>query len=478
MDGLSPTPALAARPESAPTDYRALFAGLGCQVPLLDGRERTYVNLDNAATTPPFLRVVEHINHCAEWYGSVHRGTGFKSLVSTYAFNRCRETLAEFVGADPDYHALIFCGNTTDAVNRLAAHFSFEPDEVVLTSVMEHHSNLLPWRFRTQVDHVQVRRPCGMLDFDDLREKLRKHGGKVRLVALTGASNITGLLTPIHDIARLAHEHGARILVDAAQLVAHRPISLGAADDPGHIDFLTFSGHKMYAPFGSGCLVGPRDFFEQGPPGWKGGGAVELVTLDDVEWTQAPEREEAGTPNLVGICAMARAVALLQEIGMGKVAAHEEKLTTHAMERLRATDGIRVFGGCDLVHPSQRLGVIPFVSERHSHALLAAILGYEWGIGVRNGCFCAHPYVETLLGLDAPEIRRHFADVRAGDHGNLPGFVRASFGLCNTESEIDYLAEAIETIQQRGPQGKYVLDRRTGEYRPKGFAYDFDSLVS
>jgi cysteine desulfurase/selenocysteine lyase len=403
----------------------------------------------------------------------VHRGTGYKSQFSTHRFNDCRAKVAEFVGCDPSFHTVIFCGNATDAINRLCCRFPLAEDEVVLTSVLEHHSNLLPWRFHGHVDYIKAKYPCGMLDLEHLEEKLRQYSGKVRLVAVTGASNITGLIPPLREIARLAHEYGAQILVDASQLIAHRQVSMGAANDPERFDFLVFSGHKMYAPFGSGALVGPKDFFEEGIPGTVGGGAVDLVTLDDVEWTGAPEKEEAGTPNLIGICAIAEAMRVLEGIGMQAVMEHEQRLTLLALEKLSRINGLRIFGGCHMVNFTQRVGVVPIQAQDYPHALLAAILGYEWGIGVRNGCFCAHPYVEHLLQIDDEAIRVHFESVRSGDQSHLPGFVRLSLGLYNTEKEIEYCAEALTSICRHGPKGKYRCNKTTGEWAPENFSYDF-----
>lgn len=450
-----------------------LFVGLDYDVPLLDGSRRRYVNLDNAATTPPFREVLDYVNRSAAWYSSVHRGTGYKSQLSTQAFNATRPRVMSFLGADPDYHTVIYCANATDALNRLCCRMQMAEHEVVLTTIIEHHSNLLPWRLCGTVDYVRAKWPCGTLDMDDLRAKLDQYRGRVKVVAVTGASNITGHIPRLREIARLAHEAGAYILVDASQLIAHRPIEMGKADDPEHLDFLAFSGHKMYAPFGSGALIGPKAFFEEGPPARMGGGAVNLVTLDDVEWTEVPEKEEAGTPNLLGICALAKAMDVLEGIGMAEVAEHERQLTEAAIARIEAVEGVRVFGA-RMCPENDRVGVVPMLSEKYHHAELAAILGYEWGIGVRNGCFCAHPYMEHLLGISNEEIRSWFDHVRQGDQSGLPGFVRVSLGLYNTLEDIEYLAGAIETIHRNGPRAAYHVVRETGEYLPEGFSFDFD----
>jgi len=463
--------------QTTPHTYRDLFAGLDHEVPLLGGGRRRYVNLDNAATTPPFRAVVEHVDSAVAWYSSVHRGTGFKSQLSTHAFNQARQRVAAFVGADPDYHSVVFCANATDAINRLCNRICLGPGELFLTTVVEHHSNLLPWRFRGQVDYVKAKWPCGMIDMEHLEAKLREHGGRVRLVAVSGASNVTGLVPPLAQIARLCHAHGALLMVDASQLIAHRGIAMGRADDPERIDFMAFSGHKIYAPYGSGALVGPRHEFEQGRPGLVGGGAVDLVTLDDVAWTAVPEKEEAGTPNLLGICALARSMEVLDGIGMAAVQEHEQALTLRLFDRLRKIRGVRIFGGCEMVNITQRLGVVPIQSERFDHALLAAALGYEWGIGVRHGCFCAHPYITHLLGITKADLDRYMAEVRAGRPRLLPGFVRLSLGLYNTADEIDGLAEALAALHRDGPRGTYRFDAANEAYHPEGFAYDFDAWL-
>jgi cysteine desulfurase / selenocysteine lyase len=458
-------------------EFSDLFVGLDTSTPLLDGTSRRYVNLDNAATTPPFRAVVEHVERCSEWYSSVHRGTGYKSVVSTRALDLARERVTRFLGADPNYHVVIFCGYTTDALNRLCHRFPPDDNAVCLTTILEHHSNLLPWRFHGKIDHIRTKVPCGMLDLEDLENKLRHYNGRVRLVAVTGASNVTGLMPPLPLIARLAHQYGARFLVDASQLAAHRAIHMGRGDDPERIDFLALSGHKMHAPFGTGVLVGPRDFFDQGPPAVLGGGAVDIVTLDDVEWTHLPDREEAGTPNLLGIRAVAKAIEVLESIGMERIASHERELTARTILRLKKIPGIRIYGGCDLIDNTDRLAVIPLQSEKYHHALLAAILSYEWGIGVRSGCFCAHPYVEALLGIADEELAKLREQVRNGDHRNLPGFVRVSLGLYNTNEDVEYLATALETIHSEGPRGKYRQEPTTGDFVPDGFSYDMDGAI-
>lgn len=447
-------------------DFSSLVVGLEKEVPLLSGEKRRYVNLDNAATTPPFIDVINAIDGFAGWYSSVHRGTGYKSLISTKLYNQCRQIISDFVGADPDFHTVIFCHNTTDAINKLCQRNCMDKDDVVLSTVMEHHSNLLPWRFCRNVDYVAVNSADGSLDLDSMKEKLEFHKGRVRLVAVTGASNITGFMPPIKEIAALAHQYGARILVDAAQLIAHRAINMGRGDEPDHIDFLAFSAHKMYAPFGSGALIGPKECFREGRPVTVGGGAVEVVTLEDVIWSDAPEREEAGTPNLFGALSLARAAQMLQKIGMDKVAAHERELTGRMLTLLKEIPGIKIYGDTDSSLSRDRVSVIPILAERFNHALMAAILGYEWGIGVRHGCFCAQPYVVKLLNANDAELSKYVEQIINKDRSNLPGFVRISFGIYNTTADAEYLAHALREIMKNGARFPYRLEKSEGEYYP------------
>jgi selenocysteine lyase/cysteine desulfurase len=446
---------------------RRFVVGVEQQVPLVDGRSVPYVNLDNAATTPPFTFVLECSRRFFDWYASVHRGSGFKSLLSTHIYEKCRRTVAEFVGADLSHHTVIFTQNATHALNKLAMRVCVENQHVVLTTTMEHHSNMLPWRRAgCAVDYACVERAHGWLDLADLERRIRASAGRVCLVAVTGASNVTGHMPPIRRIARLAHEHGAMVAVDATQLVPHRPVAMGAPDDPERLDFLAFSGHKMYAPFGCGALIGPRRVFERGSPDAVGGGTVNAVTMNDVLWAEPPEKEEAGTPNVPGALALACAAKVLRSIGMDEVAEHERGLTRRALAALRRIPGLTLYGLADPEVRQDRLGVIPMNADGLSHGELAAVLGHEWGVGVRNGCFCAQPYVRELLGISDREMETVVRRLATGDHTTVPGMVRASLGLYNTADEVDYFVEALARILADGPRAVYVLDREYRDYVP------------
>ena len=451
-------------------DLRNEIIGTDLRVPVLGGGEVPYVFLDNGASTPPFRHVMDVLAEVLPWYSGVHRGTGYKSLLSTALFDGAHDMVGKFVGADPATHTVVFTKNTTECANKLSNRFRFRPGDIVITSVMEHHSNDLPWRKNATVVHVGIL-PDGHLDLAALRSALKAHAGKVRLVAINGASNISGLCSPLGSIARWTHEAGAKLFVDAAQLAPHRPIDMRPDDDPEHIDFLALSAHKMYAPFGTGALVGPTAFFAEGPPDMVGGGVVEVVTLETSVWNRPPHKEEAGSPNVPGGIALAAAIEVLQSAGMGNIAEHEHELLTYAYAKLRAIPGIELYGPTEDLR--EKVGVITFNVGGMHHALTAAILGIEGGIGVRNGCFCAHPYVKELLRVSPEDDHRLTAEVLAGNKMNMPGMVRASFGCYNTTGDVDRLVEMLRRIVRKEYTGTYVQQRSSGAFTAKGFHPDF-----
>jgi selenocysteine lyase/cysteine desulfurase len=465
---------------STPTNHNFadLFIGLDVEVPLLGGTSRRYVNLDNAASTPALKAVQKAVDDFLVYYSSVHRGTGFKSQVSTHAYEKARRVVLRFLGADERTHTCIFVKNATEALNKLARRFPFTSErDVVLVSGMEHHSNDLPWRAAARTLHIGLT-PDGRLDEASFDALLDQYRDRLALVAITGASNVTGTLNPIHRLAEKIHAAGGLILVDCAQLAPHRKVDMLPLDEPAHFDFVAISAHKMYAPFGTGALVGRRDIFERGDPDMTGGGTVEIVTLDDVVWAGPPDRDEAGSPNTVGAIALAAAIRVLESVGMDTIAQHEAELTRYALERLHRVPGISILGDTEPSRAAGRLGVIPFGLQGVSHFKAAAVLGYEFGIGVRSGCFCAHPYILHLLGLspgEAAEVRRRML---AGDKSEMPGLIRASFGLYNTTDEVDILVEALNRISRDEYRGVYTQNVATGEYLPQEWEPNFDRYLS
>jgi selenocysteine lyase/cysteine desulfurase len=239
--------------------YASMFTGIDAEVPILNGGYSRYINFDNASSTPPLKVVQKAVNDFMVYYSSAHRGTGFKSQLTTHAYEIARKSVLRFVGADADAHTCIFGKNATEAINKLARRYPFSSQRnVVITSGMEHHSNDLPWRAATKVVHVKLT-PDGRLDEADFDEVLQRYSDQVALVAISGASNVTGFINPIHRLAKKTHRVGAKIAVDCAQLAPHRKIDMLPIDDPAHLDYIAISAHKLYAPFGVGALIGLRE---------------------------------------------------------------------------------------------------------------------------------------------------------------------------------------------------------------------------
>ena len=435
------------------------LVGDGLPVPCVDGTDHPYLNLDGAASTSALVAVADRVTEFLPWYSSVHRGAGYKSQTATRAFESARESILRFARRGADDVAII-CRNTTEAINHLAYRLRLGPDDVVVSTVVEHHANLLPWQRAARCRFVECGTD-GTFGVDDVEAALVA-SPRPALLAITGASNVGGWLPPIDEIIDVAHRHGVRVAVDAAQLAPHRPI-------PQAADFVSFSGHKMYAPFGSGVLIGPRSAFTEGDPFLAGGGAVELVELDDVVWNAPPDREEAGSPNVIGAIALGTACDELDRIGWDAIVAHEHRLAAHLRSGLRSIPGVRILGP-DERDGHETLAVAPFVVDGIPHSLVAARLSAEFAIGVRHGCFCAHPYLTRLLVLDADELRRFRSDVLRGDRSTMPGAVRASASLTTNTADLDRFLDAVRTIASAPSSIEYVQDPRSGDFHPVGVA--------
>ncbi len=446
--------------------------GADHRVPVLGGRWVRQVFLDNAASTKPFRAVSTFLRDMEGYYSNIHRGSGYDSVFCTRRYEEARQIVRGFVGGDPERDIVIPVRNTTEGLNLLATTFAFEEDEIVLTTILEHHSNDLPWRGRAQVKYVG-RCPDGRLDLQALTDLLAELAPKVRVVAVTGASNVTGEVLPIHEIARLAHRHGAWIVVDAAQLAPHRSIRMMSHEAPDHLDFVVFSAHKMNSPYGEGAIVGRRDHFAGAAPYLQGGGTVYSVGLDHVIWADPPDRQEAGTPNILGLFALAAAIRIYERIGMDRVAEHERELTARLLEGMSRIEGVSIMGPRDGQSLEDRLGVVTFEINGVHHNLAAAVLAHEFGISVRAGCFCAHPLIKSFLDI-GPEEERDFEErIRSGDRRTTPGGVRVSVGLHNSSEDVDRFLEALETIAGRRWAGTYTQSIATGEFVPEGFGFSF-----
>lgn len=440
------------------TGALARVSGSDLRVPLVQGGTRTYANFDYAASAPALAQVSDRVAELLPYYASVHRGAGYASRISTQCYEAARETVGRFLGCADD-QVVVFTRNTTDALNLLAGCV---PGKTVVLDI-EHHANLLAWERRGR----RVVRAA-----ETMAETLRRLAAELcakpaALLAVTGASNVTGEVLPLERLADLAHQCGARILVDAAQLAPHRRIDLHATG----IDYVVLSGHKLYAPFGAGVLAGRRDWLDSAEPYLSGGGAVREVTVDGTEWAPAPQRHEAGSPNVLGAAALARACEVLAELGP-EAEAYERLLTRRLRDGLAAIPGVRCLRiwsdaadstGTDAetgnsgsisgagtpatvtaadttgsVTAADSVGIVAFTVDGVEPGRVAAYLSAEHGIGVRDGRFCAHPLLTRL-------------DVEAA--------VRASIGLGTTPDDIDRLLDAVTALVTHGARWNYVCDR-------------------
>lgn len=403
----------------------AQVVGADTEVPLVQGGTARYANLDYAASAPALSAVAERVAELLPLYASVHRGAGYASAVCTSAYEEARRTVAAFTGTRDD-DVVVFTRHTTDALNLLAR---VVPGPVVHLDI-EHHANLLPWQTRHGL--VVTARPTVAETLDAVRAVLDTE--PAALLSVTGASNVTGECLPLADLAEIAHSRGTRIAVDGAQLVPHRRVDIAATG----IDYLAFSGHKLYAPYGAGVLAGRRDWLDAAPPYLAGGGAVRNVRLDQVSWADAPARHEGGSPNVIGAVALAEACRFIERLPAGAVAAHEDALLSRLSAGLSSVDGVRVLR----LWPddAERVSAVSFVLDDCPAALVAQYLSAEHGIGVRDGKFCAHPLLARL-------------NPGAGD--SKGGAVRVSLGLGSTVADVDRLAGALETLRSSGPAWSY-----------------------
>ncbi|HTW06376.1 MAG TPA: aminotransferase class V-fold PLP-dependent enzyme [Acidimicrobiales bacterium] len=424
-------------------------------VPCADGEPRRYLSCDAAASTAPFPAVLAAVQEFMPWYSSVHRGAGYKSQRATEAYEGARDSALRFAGREGKDDVAVFCRNTTEAVNHLAYRLGLLPGDVVVTTVVEHHANMLPWLRLATCRFVECGRD-GTFTAGDIETALDARP-RPRLLAITGASNITGWVPPLDEVLLAARERDIAVLVDAAQLAPHRPV-------PKEADFLVWSGHKMYAPFGAGVLIGPRRTFLDGEPFLVGGGAVDLVTLDEVVWTAPPDREEAGSPNVVGAIALRAAIEQFELLGWPALRAHDRELATALRKGIAAIEGVTLLGP---PLGTETLPVATFTVKGLPHALVAARLSAEDAIGVRHGCFCAHPYLLRLLGLGADEVERYRVAARAGERAQLPGAVRASLGVNGSLADVERLCHAVARLASgEPPPVPYEQDPRTGDFSP------------
>lgn len=438
--------------------------GKDVTVPLVTGGEVVYAALDYAASAPALQRVWDDVAAYAPYYGSVHRGAGYLSQLSTDLFESSRVTVAEFLGCRAD-DQVIFTRSTTDSLNLLAA--AVPADCQVFVFETEHHASLLPWR-DARVTYLNAPRTPAQAVATLERALAGRDPYGPALVCVTGASNVTGELWPVKELAAAAHAHGARIVLDAAQLAPHHPVDITELD----VDWVAFSGHKLYAPFGSGVLAGRSDWLRDAAPYLAGGGASRKVARRadgavDVEWHTTAARHEAGSPNVIGVYSIASACKALTEAGFDGLVAREQQLVTAVRAGLAEVPEVKVLSlfGDD----APRVGVISFVVEGWNSSHFAAALSAEYGIGVRDGLFCAHPLVRTLLGSDPQDIGECGAPEAEPGERSLNA-IRVSFGAGTPDEHIERFVRAVKELVSEGAQWKYrtedgrcVPDRGTAQ---------------
>jgi cysteine desulfurase/selenocysteine lyase len=388
------------------------------------------VYLDNAATSQKPESVIESMSdYYRNYNANIHRGVHTLAEEATAAYEGARRKVGRFINAYSP-REVVFVRNTTEAINLVACSwgraFVGEGDVIILT-VMEHHSNLVPWQLLAQKTGAQLEfiglDPEGRLILGDLDRLLDEFGGRVKLVGVSGMSNVLGTINPVPKIAKKVHDVGALFLVDGAQSVPHLPVDVQALD----ADFLAFSGHKMLGPTGIGVLWGRKEILQMMPPFQGGGDMIKSVHLRESEWNDIPHKFEAGTPNVAHAIGLGAAVDYLDELGMANVKAHEQAIAAYALERLATVPNLHIYGP----PAEERGGVVTFNLIRDGELLihphdLASILDRE-GIAIRAGHHCAQPLME---------------------HYGVAATARASFYVYNTEDEVDKLVEALFTAQK------------------------------
>lgn len=375
------------------------------------------VYLDNAATTQKPRCVVDRIME--EYYSvnaNIHRGVHFLSQQATEAHEAARETVRAFLNARSSAE-ILFTRGTTEAINLVASSFSrafVKPGDEVIVSVMEHHANIVPWQLNGLKIKVIPFNECGELDLEAFS---RLFSDRTKLVAVTQMSNVLGVINPVEEIVRIAHQHGIPVLIDGAQAVAHQPIDVQALD----ADFYAFSGHKVYGPTGIGILYGKAEWLDRLPPYQGGGEMIQNVTFEHTTFNELPYKFEAGTPDYIGSTALAEVLRYIQAIGLTEIAAHEYELLCYATDRLDEIEGMRIFGRTE-----HKNSVVSFLVGNIHHYDMGMLLD-RLGIAVRTGHHCAQPLMHAL---------------------GIEGTVRASFALYNTKEEVDVLVEGIQRIRK------------------------------
>ena len=468
---------------------RSDFIGLDTEYTLVNGKKTKRIYLDTTASSlmmgVAYRSSYEFLKH----YSNTHSLLHFSAKVSTKTYDWIHNRILDFVHADKNEYTCFFMGSgVTAGMNRIAKTFKrLRPErDMVLVSIMEHHSNDLPHRKHGgKVIHIPVNDNMGGLDLNTIEKYLKQFHDRINYISVTGLSNVTGIINPINKIAKLAHSYGVYIIVDAAQMAAHVPIYMSGFDDKDmEIDALLFSGHKTYAPGSPGVIIARKSFMSAIEPEEVGGGMVDKVFPDNYFVSKKfPDREEAGTPNILGAITLGSAVHILDSIGMDLILEKDINLVNYAMNQMLINKDIYIYGDND-TSICPRAGTISFNIKDMDHGLVAAILNDYYNIAVRNECFCAHPYVEKMLHISHEEEISNLDCLDNNLVWNIEpwmGMIRASFGLYTKESDIDALINALNDITKN--KEKFIQEyklSKDGAYIHKSFTFsskDFFSLT-
>lgn len=379
------------------------------------------VYFDNGATTQKPRCVVEKLED--GYYNvnaNIHRGVHFLSQAATEAHEEARQMVQHFLNARSS-HEIIFTRGTTESINLIASSFTdacMSAGDEVIVSVMEHHSNIVPWQIQAARKGITLKvipmNERGELQLDAYQQLFTE---RTRLVSVAHVSNVLGTVNPVEEIVRIAHEHDVPVLVDGAQSVPHMAVDVQQLD----CEFYVFSGHKVYGPTGIGVLYGKEEWLDRLPPYQGGGEMIATVSFEKTTFNELPFKFEAGTPDFIGSTALAEALRYVQAIGMDQIAAYEQELLQYATERLSAIEGMRIFG-----QAAEKGAVLSFLVGQIHHYDMGMLLD-RLGIAVRTGHHCAQPLMQAL---------------------GIEGTVRASFSFYNTKEEIDVLAAGIERVRK------------------------------
>jgi len=409
---------------------RQLFYGLETLMPLENGTISSLINLDNAATTPPFKPVMKEIETQLGMYGTIGRGIGPKSEHCTRYLAQGRDKIKQFFGPLDDRYTVFYTNSTTDGMNKLASALITSPDEIVMMTQMEHDANDAPWRNRCDVVYVEVDE-YGRLDLYDMWNSLEAYEGRVKIVSVTAVSHVTGYVNDIHEIARMAHEFGAYIVIDGTQITAHREVSLlGELGEDSDIDFFVFSAHKMYSPYGCGAVIGLIDVLSEHLPEFYIGGMTDVVYEDEIFYLPLPDSYEGSVNNYPGIVGMLKAFDVLDFISFPYIQEHEQLLLRQALNGLNAIPEVIVYGDSDDI--GDRIGILIFSIEGIGSDYVADRLAADYGIITSNSDFFCPSYVQIIQEMSGYIV--------------APGVIRISFGIYTTEEEVEYFIKAIREI--------------------------------